>query len=418
MGKLLTILGVTDQSNLTEEIITAENLIIGMQYIYENSPENEQKESLAKAIAETIRLTLQQIKGLPLTPPQAPELPQITDLEKGKWYIGVCYSDDGHRYDILLRFDKLQKHNDYNQIYSDILFFGDNMYEGGLRDNGQGNATMSNSEAEKSLKKASIKEVSDYIENWAIGKYDYHITRAYKVMTFGESPTFYVGNDIVFQDYKWDLTIYHNKKNAQKGISPKPTTPRLTIVQVGDIFKHATETKEPPYNIIKVENGKVTVEWTKNSTTRDVEYDLREVIDYINNGNWIRVNNQQNTPAEKTPYKVGDYFLVDAWDKNDVGIITSITDEKVNFDFSEDKGLNWESGNDWRKVGFENWIKKGEVTFIPKSTPKPTAKKGTRQSPKTSANDVKEGTKKKGIDGNMWVSRKTSVGYNQWKKIK
>ena len=74
MGKLLTILGITDQSNLTEDILTAENLIIGMQYIYENSPESEQKESLAIAIAETIRLTLQQIKGLPLTPPQAPKV--------------------------------------------------------------------------------------------------------------------------------------------------------------------------------------------------------------------------------------------------------------------------------------------------------------------------------------------------------
>ena len=49
---------------------------------------------------------------------------------------------------------------------------------------------------------------------------------------------------------------------------------------------------------------------------------------------------------------------------------------------------------------------------------KPTAKKGTRQSPITSATAVKEGTKMMGNDGNFWVARKTSAGYNQWKKIK
>jgi len=47
----------------------------------------------------------------------------------------------------------------------------------------------------------------------------------------------------------------------------------------------------------------------------------------------------------------------------------------------------------------------------------PKKKKGERQSPDISANDVKEGTKKKGKDGNMWVAQKTKAGYNQWKKI-
>ena len=53
--------------------------------------------------------------------------------------------------------------------------------------------------------------------------------------------------------------------------------------------------------------------------------------------------------------------------------------------------------------------------ILPKKEP---TKKGERQSPTTSANDVKEGTKKKGNDGNMWVSKKTTAGYNQWQKVK
>ena len=78
MGKLLTILGVNEQSNLTDDIFTAEELIVGMQYIYQNAEESPKKDKLAKAIAESVRLLLQQVRGLPLTPPAKEETTSTT----------------------------------------------------------------------------------------------------------------------------------------------------------------------------------------------------------------------------------------------------------------------------------------------------------------------------------------------------
>jgi hypothetical protein len=472
MGKLLTILGITDQSNLTEDVLTAENLIIGMQYIYENSPESEQKESLAIAIAETIRLTLQQIKGLPLTPPQAPQVfsnkPRIlTEVEMAVIY-GLAWRTEV----------ALDNKNEIATWVSPAMdkYFGNEL-------------------TQKQIDDLGTRDMADVDLNFVISLY---------------------------------MTTLNPKFNNQQST---PTPPPQTIVQVGDIFKHATETKHPPYYVVNIQNDKVTIAWTKNSMVRQVDYDLQDVIDYIDNGNWIRVNNQQATPK----FKVGDWVissykmigritdcegtapnftydgvkfngttafamipenllqkvdLADYMDSFNVKagnifksknggnfirilettkdkIVTLSSDNEGNItEFNIDEFIvllesdvinyvkdgdrplykvgdvvTW--GSDLRDMtitsiqvdGDGGWFYVGDMengkedgTFegmlwlstkktLPQPT-KPTAKKGTRQSPQTSANDVKEGTKMKGIDGNMWVSKKTSAGYKQWKKIK
>jgi hypothetical protein len=53
---------------------------------------------------------------------------------------------------------------------------------------------------------------------------------------------------------------------------------------------------------------------------------------------------------------------------------------------------------------------------ITKSTATKKAKKD-RPSPSESATSVKEGTKKKGNDGNMWVVKKNSAGVQRWVKL-
>ena len=64
MGKLLEVLGATETNN--KELLQAEELILGLQEIYQNSPESNKKNKLANAIAEAIRLLLKQIREEPL----------------------------------------------------------------------------------------------------------------------------------------------------------------------------------------------------------------------------------------------------------------------------------------------------------------------------------------------------------------
>jgi len=46
-----------------------------------------------------------------------------------------------------------------------------------------------------------------------------------------------------------------------------------------------------------------------------------------------------------------------------------------------------------------------------------SAKKKNRPSPSESATSVKEGTKKRGNDGNMWITKKNSAGVPRWVKL-
>jgi hypothetical protein len=510
MGKLLTILGVTDQTNLTEEIITAENLIIGMQFIYENSPESHKKESLAIAIAETIRLTLQQIKGLPLTPPQAPQVisnvPRILTAQEfhviygAQWRIEVALDDKNNLADwVSPLMDK---------------YLGNELTQQQINDLG-------------------ARSVADLENGFVISPAMTTLNPKFNNQNTPTTPT---------------------TPTAPTPLTPPTTpTPPTTTVNVGDTFKHATVLSEPPYTITKIENGYVFIEWTKNGITREVDYPIQDVIDYIDNGNWIRVNTDmlplykvddfvvapdgkvqiitqvdgtaphfyydttfglnsyisvyENELRLATPKEIiqaleikeGDVYMneatgvrtgileineknsyvrlkigagttrvdfkqiydivfdVDTINETKSGIyyrigdyVTIISDAKqiqslYRFDIpskkeKENGAIGYAEALAGKRVKIEDIEVIGNETtytispdgvhwaleeirddIFVKATPtrtKPTAKKGSRQGPEPSANDVQEGTKMKGNDGNMWVSRKTSKGYNQWKKIK
>jgi outer membrane biosynthesis protein TonB len=92
MGKLLDVLGIdaTIQPHLPQDIVDAEIFIIGLQSIYENSPESSKKDTLANTIAELVRLMMLEIQNIvtgvtpmpqpqtqPVQPtPQPPQQPQ------------------------------------------------------------------------------------------------------------------------------------------------------------------------------------------------------------------------------------------------------------------------------------------------------------------------------------------------------
>ena len=115
MGKLLEILGVKNQENLDKDILFSEELIIGMQEIYKNAPDGYKKDKLANAIAEMVRLMMQQIKGMPVQttettvqvePPTVTDT--VTDLVQGKWYISNYAGVSGDRlYTVIQFYDKV-----------------------------------------------------------------------------------------------------------------------------------------------------------------------------------------------------------------------------------------------------------------------------------------------------------------------
>lgn len=63
MGKLLTILGISDevQDKLPNDILEGEQFLNVLQTVYEQSPESPKKEALANAIAENVRLLLAEV---------------------------------------------------------------------------------------------------------------------------------------------------------------------------------------------------------------------------------------------------------------------------------------------------------------------------------------------------------------------
>jgi type IV secretory pathway VirB10-like protein len=63
MGKLLTILGVTEeqQKKLPSDVFKAEKLIDSLQQVYAESPESIKKNQLASAISESVRILMAKV---------------------------------------------------------------------------------------------------------------------------------------------------------------------------------------------------------------------------------------------------------------------------------------------------------------------------------------------------------------------
>jgi len=83
MGKLLTILGISEdkQLRLPKKILQAEKIIAGLQTIYSQSPESSKKDILADTIAETTRLLLAEIGNVKLQEPMPKQEPQPQEEE-------------------------------------------------------------------------------------------------------------------------------------------------------------------------------------------------------------------------------------------------------------------------------------------------------------------------------------------------
>jgi hypothetical protein len=402
MGKLLTILGVTDQSNLTEDILTAENLIIGMQYIYENSPESEQKESLAIAIAETIRLTLQQIKGLPLTPPQAPKVINVvrilTESEfefiyGNNWRTEVALDDKNHNADWVSpnmdkylgteltdkQLDDLNSKGyadlDVNKIFIATIFmttlnpsYNKNGVQGGdnyesadglfkFHIDGVVNGVVFYKQTDQfgveTDEQDNLNVINDLIDNgdWVkVSKQNTPITeikvgQVYK--TQGSVDAHYVILYVDNDEIEWIGVTNSNgtgQRNTRKETEDAISSgfwvlqPQLSV-QVGDAFKHATEPKQETWEIYDIGYNKVYIKWGAKRNLK-VTYGLQETITYIINGTWVKINSQQNTPT--TPKSDTEpLFEIDDWVITDYGMVGKITDANgtpPNFTYDAVKG--------------------------------------------------------------------------------
>ena len=95
MGKLLTILGISEdkQLRLPKKILQAEKIIAGLQGIYSQSPESNKKNVLADTIAEATRLLLAEINNTKLEQPkeQPIELPNEEPKKEIEINIGDTY---------------------------------------------------------------------------------------------------------------------------------------------------------------------------------------------------------------------------------------------------------------------------------------------------------------------------------------
>jgi hypothetical protein len=78
MGKLLTILGISDevQDKLPNDVLEGEQFLNVLQTVYEQSPESPKKEALANAIAENVRLLLAEVAKVKIDNKKQPPAPQ------------------------------------------------------------------------------------------------------------------------------------------------------------------------------------------------------------------------------------------------------------------------------------------------------------------------------------------------------
>jgi hypothetical protein len=173
---------------------------------------------------------------------------------------------------------------------------------------------------------------------------------------------------------------------------------KILGVQVGNVFKIS----ENYYlRIWEITKDKVI---TIDSSGILEQVDKDELIVLITTMSYVYFKD-----GEKPLYKIGD---VVTWgsDLRDMTIIQVELDNNGDWFYFG----NMEDGTEDGTTESNVWLSTKKT--VPQPT-KTTTKKTIRQSPEISANDVKAGTKKKGLDGNMWVAKKTMAGYNQWKKV-
>lgn len=79
MGKLLTILGVSQevQDKLPNDILEGEQFLNVLQAVYEQSPESKKKDALADAIAENVRLLLQEVAKIKIDTVEEQPTPKV-----------------------------------------------------------------------------------------------------------------------------------------------------------------------------------------------------------------------------------------------------------------------------------------------------------------------------------------------------
>ena len=503
-----------------------------MQTIYENSPESPKKDVLAKTIAETIRLTLQQIKGLPLTPPKVAQFVlEVGDrLVSERWEDGTYYIITKVEGDSVFTIDERNvqfvfgKEGVIIELNTNIIQLikakdvsnGDeeipNIYK---LLKGNYNTFYRYIEQHPKVKSISVEEMSGIFEIvfvssandtgvyatpfWEneffipVDSYDssevielgkipitkksftdfadfteWYYSQIDAIYAFIEpqqatttQPKFKVGDKVklpktksVGQSYKFSngirlaiengqdymfVTLDDNNTDDEDGISlwwkadndsgdyfsiskdkielydevsGQNTETPSTMYQVGSVFEVPSG---DVYKITKITNYAIEYEALDGTKPQTLSKSVAD--DWFKKGSWTVIQQQ-----EELPIKVGDYFRWDFQKKEQYCVITKI--EELNGGWGEpvvtyDKRTSSATISSNTKLVISNIldsIKNGSIKIIDK--PKPTTKKGERKSPTISANDVKAGTKMKGNDGNMWVSKKTTAGYNQWKKVK
>jgi hypothetical protein len=207
----------------------------------------------------------------------------------------------------------------------------------------------------------------------------------------------WVGLDINSADY---FSISKDKIELYDEVSGQDTETTSAVYKVGDKFN--TIADPTVCEITKITATEVEYKHPR-ATTGYASRTRKDFDEYIQNGSWKLIKD------ERPLYKTGDWV----WFEGTLGKITKMKSD----------------GTFTAKTALDAIYKEVEVDYIERLAtqneideatykPKPVAKKGERKSPTTSANDVKAGTKMKGNDGNMWVSKKTTAGYNQWQKVK
>jgi hypothetical protein len=79
MGKLLTILGVSQeiQDKLPNDVLEGEQFLNVLQAVYEQAPESKKKDALADAIAENVRLLLQEVAKITIDTVEEQPTPKV-----------------------------------------------------------------------------------------------------------------------------------------------------------------------------------------------------------------------------------------------------------------------------------------------------------------------------------------------------
>lgn len=330
MGKLLTILGVKDQSNLPPDIFVAENLIVGMQFIYENSPESPKKATLAKTIAETIRLTLQQIKGLPLTPPEKPKeepktsvsrvltLDEMEAMYGADWRNEIAGDDEANGLDWIspdmdkwfgfeLTESMLESLNDgKNVCYLPQSTYAISKAMTTLNPKWHTEETQpSPQEQQEEVRFLTEDEfLGIYGSGWRVEMRRDMVNSGLIAQTWVDGMDENLGEPIKNKvniealknnnEIAFGVFLYNKIMTTLNPQFKQDNTPQKDGLnfKVGDVFKHKDEPKHSPWMITKIDktDGNVTVSWDGKET----KYPLTDVILYVKDGIWVKVNEQDS----------------------------------------------------------------------------------------------------------------------------